>query len=617
VARRACPRVAIGLFSRAVTDPEVEYRARRAARAEAATLAAARERRISDLRLLVFAIGIVLAFAVWLIDASAGWLLVPAVAFVVLVVMHERARRRGDAARRAEAFWAAGLRRLDGTWPGTGDRQADLAPADHPFAADLDLFGRGSLFERISTARTGAGVATLARWLVEPADPVAVRSRQRAVDDLRPRLDLRESIALAGDELQSEVKPELLVAWGQREPLLDPGAVRRVRAWAWVLAASNVATTAMWIAGLGPLPLLFTALVTWGVGRRHAGFIERVEIGVGRPSRELAVVAAVLRKFETEHFEAPRLVELRAALVEGEASASARIARLVRLAGWLEARKGQLFVPIAFALAWGQHFGLAVERWRVEHGRKIAEWFAALGELEALCALSGYAYERPADPFPELVDGPPMIEADDLGHPLLPAASCVTNPIRLGPDRRALVVSGSNMSGKSTYLRTVGINVVLAQCGAPVFATRMRLSPLRIGATLRVQDSLQEGASRFFAEITRLRRVMDIADEGPGLLFLLDEILHGTNSHDRRIGAIAVVQSLLERGAIGLVTTHDLALADAAEEMPGRVENVHFADVLEEGEAPEHRLVFDYRLRPGVVRTSNALDLMRAVGLRL
>jgi DNA mismatch repair ATPase MutS len=172
------------------------------------------------------------------------------------------------------------------------------------------------------------------------------------------------------------------------------------------------------------------------------------------------------------------------------------------------------------------------------------------------------------------------------------------------------------MAGKSTYLRTVGIDVVLALAGAPVCAQSLRLTPLRIGATLRIQDSLQDGTSRFFAEITRLRRVMDIADEGPGLLFLLDEILHGTNSHDRRIGAVAIVRNLLERGAIGLVTTHDLALAAAADDMPmgasGTVDNVHFADTIVEG-----KLHFDYRIAPGVVRTSNALDLMRAVGLRV
>jgi DNA mismatch repair ATPase MutS len=293
----------------------------------------------------------------------------------------------------------------------------------------------------------------------------------------------------------------------------------------------------------------------------------------------------------------------------GLGSASTSIRRLARLLGWAEAARSQIFAPLAFVLLWSLHFALALERWRRRHGPAIAGWLAALGELEALCALSAYAFEHPDDPFPELVSAAdPVLEGEDLGHPLLPAATCVRNPVALGGTIRARIVSGSNMSGKSTYLRTVGVNVVLALAGAPVRARRLRLSALRIGATLRVQDSLQQGTSRFFAELQRLRQVVALADEGPGVLFLFDEILHGTNSHDRRIGGHAIVEGLLDRGALGLVTTHDLALAAGADDP--RVENVHFVDELQGG-----ALRFDHRLHPGVVRTSNALALMEAVGL--
>jgi hypothetical protein len=594
-----------------VVAPDVEYRARQARRAAEAADAARRARRVSDLRLGAFAFAAALGLAVWQLDVSALWLLVPLAGFVVLVVVHERVARRERAARRAEAHWAAGLRRLDGTWPGTGNVRTDFAPDDHPFAVDLDLFGTGSLFERLCTARTGAGVHTLAGWLLAPAEPTEVRARRLAVDELRPQLDLQEALALAGDALQGEVDPAVLCAWGERAALRHDGGLARVRAWAWGIVVANVAAIGWLVAQDQLVPLVGTALVTWVVGRRYGAFTRAIELGVERPARELALVADVLRRFEGERFTTARLADLRARLVDGPQSASARIRRLVRVVGWFEAKNGQLFAPVAFALGWGLHFGAAIERWRLVHGRELATWFAALGELEALAALASYAYERPGDVPADLVDGAPAIDADELGHPLLPG-ECVRNSIHLADDRRALVVSGSNMAGKSTYLRTIGVAVVLAQCGAPVFATRMRLTPLRIGATLRTQDSLQHGTSRFFAEITRLRRVMDIADEGPGLLFLLDEILHGTNSHDRRIGALAVVRNLLERGAIGLVTTHDLALTEGAGDLPAPVENVHFADVLEDG-----RLRFDYRLRPGVVRTSNALDLMRAIGLPL
>jgi DNA mismatch repair ATPase MutS len=248
-------------------------------------------------------------------------------------------------------------------------------------------------------------------------------------------------------------------------------------------------------------------------------------------------------------------------------------------------------------------------------GRACAAGSRPAAAWEALCALAGYTYERPDDPFPEIADDGPLFEADGLAHPLLSAASAIRNDVRLGGEHgpRLLLVSGSNMSGKSTLLRAIGVNVVLALAGAPVRAIRLRLSPLCIGASLRTQDSLQEGVSRFYAEILRLKQIVDIAERGPcPLLFLLDEILAGTNSADRRAGADALVHVLVEKGAIGLVTTHDLALTRLVESLgDGRSANVHFEDHLDEN----GRINFDYRLRPGVVEKSNALALMRAVGL--
>jgi DNA mismatch repair ATPase MutS len=224
--------------------------------------------------------------------------------------------------------------------------------------------------------------------------------------------------------------------------------------------------------------------------------------------------------------------------------------------------------------------------------------------------VAGYAYEHPSDPFPEIVEQGPLFDASGLGHPLLPSSACVRNDLRLDGGRLLLLISGSNMSGKSTLLRAVGVNVVLALAGAPVRAEALRVSPVSLGASIRINDSLEAGRSRFYAEITRLRQLMEIARDRPPLLFLLDEILHGTNSGDRRTGAEAVVKGLLDRGGLGLVTTHDLALAGIAEALAPRARNVHFEDHLEGG-----RMAFDYRLKDGVVRKSNALALMRAVGL--
>jgi len=255
-------------------------------------------------------------------------------------------------------------------------------------------------------------------------------------------------------------------------------------------------------------------------------------------------------------------------------------------------------------------FAFAIEKWRSSCGPSIGPWLKTVGEFEALCALAGFAYEHPDDPFPEIADGSLVFEAQDLRHPLVPVSQCVPNSVRLEKDLQLMVVSGSNMSGKSTLLRTVGINTVLALAGAPVRARRMRLSPVGIGTTLRIQDSLQAGTSRFYAEIQRIHHIMELTRGRLPVLFLLDEILHGTNSHDRAVGAEAIVKGLIDRGAIGLVTTHDLALAKVADSLSPRAENVHFEDNMVDG-----KTVFDYRMGPGVVNKSNALALMRAVGL--
>jgi DNA mismatch repair ATPase MutS len=289
---------------------------------------------------------------------------------------------------------------------------------------------------------------------------------------------------------------------------------------------------------------------------------------------------------------------------------SRRIARLGNLIELLDSRRNQLFAPIALLLLWGTQIAYAIERWRAESGRAIGLWLATIGEYEALCALASYAYENPDDPFPEIASAGPLYEGRDMSHPLMPRSVMIPNDIHLSAELRVLVVSGSNMSGKSTYLRTVGINAVLAQAGAPVRAGRLRLSPLAIGATLRIQDSLQEGRSRFYAEVLRVRQVVDLTRGRLPVLFLLDEIFAGTNSHDRRQGAEAVVAGLVRAGAIGLVTTHDLSLTHIVDQLAPRAANIHFADRFEEGV-----MKFDYRVHEGVVRHSNALALMRAVGL--
>jgi DNA mismatch repair ATPase MutS len=348
------------------------------------------------------------------------------------------------------------------------------------------------------------------------------------------------------------------------------------------------------------------------VGALWRARVREVVRDVELAGRDLGLLATLLARIEREPAEVPRLAALRSALDTDGVAPSVRIAQLERLVGLLDARRNQFFAPLAPFLLWQTQLALAIEAWRVVSGAAVARWLIALGEYEALQALATYADEHPDDRFPSLVEGPAQIVGEGVGHPLLPVARCVRNDVTLTAACAALVVSGSNMSGKSTLLRTLGTNAVLAQAGAPVRATRLTLSPLAVGTSMRVHDSLQAGTSRFYAEIQRLRQLVDRASGAPPLLFLLDEILHGTNSHDRRIGAEAVVRGLLARGAVGCITTHDLSLAGIADALAPRAANVHFADHLEDGV-----MRFDYRMQPGVVQHSNALALMRAVGLEV
>jgi hypothetical protein len=587
----------------AARDPQDVYRMRRETRRAEHRRHERRDVHFSVLRGAAAVLAIVAWAAFGLAGVAAG-----AILFLALVVAHEATVRARDRAARRVRYYETGLERLDGTWAGRGEPGARFLDTAHAYAADLDLFGRGSLFERLCSARTRGGEATLAAWLLAPATIDVIGARQAAVAELQPRVELREDLAVLGGEAQRGVDSLSLHSWLSAPVTRAPTALRAAAAAASLAA---LAALALWATGEASIrPLLAAAIAAGAVSGAARRFTRPVLHGVERPSRDLDTLTALLARLETERFESPLLARLRAFFGDGDERASRRVAHLQRLISLYESRRNILFAPLAYLLVWDLHVAAAIERWRGAAGPRLAGALHALAELEALCALAAYAFECPDDPFPELTDDRARFEAEGLTHPLLPLARAVRNDVRLDAERRLLVVSGSNMSGKSTFLRTIGINAVLAHAGAPVRARALRLSPLAVGASIRIQDSLQEGQSRFYAEITRVRQVMDLAQGPTGLLFLLDEIFHGTNSADRRVGAEAVVRALVQHGAIGLVTSHDLALADVADALAPQAANVHFEDHLEGG-----RIAFDYRLKPGRVQKSNALALMRAVGL--
>ncbi len=540
-------------------------------------------------------------------ESTVGKLVVivpPAVGLEFVLLGRERRSRAWRRAAWSAQFYEDRLARVSDRWAGTGSSGLRFLDPDHPCALDLDLFGKGSVFELLSLPASRAGEAALAGRLLEPAPTETVRQRQEAVAELRDRLDLREETALLAAEAPARLDLQALADWARQPPL--PGD-RLARPLAWLLAGLVfLGLMAVLLLGVDPLLLLGVLLLAGGFAHWLHRRVRQVLDPIEGRAADLALLAQLFARLAREPFTSVRLRGLREALGEGGSSAFRRTARLARLVGRVRT------APLRFPFLATTRLALAVAEWRRVSGTDLARWCAAVAEFEADSALAAYAYEHSADPFPEIVAKAPYFDGEGLGHPLIPEGRCVRNDVRLEGERRLLMVSGSNMSGKSTLLRTVGVNAVLAVAGAPVRARRLRISPLVVGATLRIQDSLQAGQSRFYAEIRRLRQILDLAQKTPLVLFLLDELLQGTNSHDREVGAEAVLRLLLDAGAVGLVTTHDLALTEIADRLSPRAANIHFEDQVEDGQ-----MTFDYRARPGVVSKSNALALMRALGIEV
>jgi MutS-like protein len=591
-----------------VSDSRVEYQRRLEAWGVRIQALDRTHVRVSNLRLLLFGICAGVAwFAFVRSSISAAWIVIPAVLFGVLLIVHAKILNRAERAERARLLYQRGLARLDGRWAGTG-RDGVRFLEDHAFARDLDLFGPGSLFELLNVARTEAGEATLADWLKQGAGIEEVRARQVAVDELRQRLDFREDLAVLADA-GTVSRTGLVARWAASPPVGLGWAVPVVLgACAFTLVVLALLAYWEWLPWSIVIGWLIVDAVVVRITRRST---EPVVARVGKPADDLAVMAELLARIEREPVTAPRLAAVRRALDVDGVRASQAIARLTQLISLRESSMHNLlFMPFTTALLVPDQLAAAIDRWHGTHGRAVAGWLRAVGELEALSSIATHAYEHAGDPFPTLVAAGPLFQAEALGHPLMTETASVRNDVSLGGGGpTVIVISGSNMSGKSTLLRSVGTNVVLALAGGPVRAASLRLSPLALGATLRIEDSLQAGHSRFYAEILRIRGIVEIARGPVPLLFLLDEILHGTNSYDRRIGAEGIVRALVGLGAVGLVTTHDLALTELPSEL-GSAINMHFEDRLEDG-----KMAFDYRMKSGVVEHSNALALMRAIGL--
>jgi hypothetical protein len=604
----------------APTDPAAVYAERRARAADDEGIQDRWSWRLSLARLTAGIVGT--GGGLWLL---ARWGAPPAAAIAlalggfgllaVLAAIHRRvlAAQAHAAGRRRLA--EHGLARLGRDFDALPDPEPPAELVSLPLARDLDLFGRASLFRLVGTVRTPPGRETLARWLVAPAGPAEVTARQSAVRALAPRLDLREELALRAGDLSSGAPfPDRFLAWAAGPRWL---ASRRGLRWSVGLLTALVPLLGG-AAAVTDLPwrlwlLLLVANLAFALllARRIHPIFDQVSAREG----ELLVYSRALALLATTTLDEPRLEALRARLLASGADPARELERLHRLGELADLRRSSIYPVVAALTLWDVHVELAMERWQRRCGGHVREWLASLGEWEALAALAALAHDEPGWTFPRVDPEATAFVSAALAHPLIPRDRRVANDVTVGPPATVLLVTGSNMSGKSTLLRAIGLNAVLAQAGGPVAATSLCLPPVVLGTSILVEDSLADGVSFFMAELGRLRQVVGLAAAGDRrLLYLLDEVLRGTNSVERRIAVQRVLDRLLASGAIGAVSTHDLALAETPELRPHLVP-VHFRETMRGGEAGTPAMSFDYRLRPGLATTTNALELLRLVGL--
>ena len=579
--------------------------------------------RIARLRLTTFLVA--MACFVWTLSRGATPLpLVTAfllfVAFGLLVAWHARVDERVAWHEALRVVNVRALSRRARDWQALPDADAPAGVdlADHPYALDLDLFGRASLFQWLGPASTPGGRTTLATWLLHPAPCAEVVSRQGAVAELAAfddwRLKLEAHGVLAAGARQPEIDRFLDWAEGPDAFGRSSGLLRvmvlTILGTMWVLIAAHV--TGVIPVALWPIPLVAGLILSFATSDRLQKMFDRA--GGGQDA--LGRYGAIFDHAGAAPRGSARLTGLLERLSAEGQPAPVCMRRLNRILGFGELRRGAaiLHFPVQALTLWDFHVLLALERWRRTSGPRVRGWLESLGELDALAQLGTMRRDHLEWAVPQI--GPAReLTAEAIGHPLIPEDRRIANDVTVGPPGTVLLITGSNMSGKSTLLRSIGLNIVLAQAGGCVCARRMRMPESDLQTSIRVQDSLERGLSYFMAALARLKGVVDAAQherEGRVLVYLLDEILQGTNSVERSIAVRAVTRHLLDAAAIGAMTTHDLSLAEE-EPMMSAAQFMHFSETLD----ADGTMRFDYTLKPGLATSRNALRLMQMIGIEL
>jgi hypothetical protein len=527
-----------------------------------------------------------------------------------MVIRYGITERQRNHFRHLEEINKLEIRCLDGDFSGFKSG-GEYAERDHPYSYDLDIFGSTSLFQLICRTTSKPASNMLAGYLKQSAQVDEIMSRQEAVKELTPMTGWRqEFITIGFQNAGADNDPSTLLKWLESDDIFQNR--KRETAVIWLLSIIALASVVAVIAGL-PAALLapvFTVNFIFYFTRFRK--ITKLHEQVSRSSDLLRTYSSAIGMIEKEAFRAGKLKMLQG-WFKGECDASVQVRILSRLVNRLDSRLNVLVsIPLNLLFFTDIRFCLALEEWKGQHAARIPGWFAAMAEFEVLSSLANMTYNNPSWVFPEIVPDFFIFRAVNMGHPLIPEKKRINNDFESSGHGKTILITGSNMSGKSTFLRTCGINTVLALAGAPVCASSFTLSHVRIHSSMRITDSLEENISSFYAELRRLRSVITEAEKDPRVFLLLDEILRGTNSDDRFTGSVALIKQLMGYETVAMVATHDLRLAGLSKDIPGKIDNYHF-DVKISGE----ELFFDYKLTPGVCSSFNASLLMKKMGINL
>lgn len=487
------------------------------------------------------------------------------------------------------------------------------APTDHLYANDLDIFGANSIFQYANRTTSEMGSRQLANYLKAPANAEIIFQRQVAIQELSKKTAWIQDLQAKGKEKKiSFSTKQRLENW-----ISEPPVFSTFKPWKWLrylLPIVILFIVTLYIFDEVPASLFYLSLLVFAaIAYQINKYVAPIHETLSKITDEIDILSVSIEHIENTSFESHLLKELQSVLFHENKNVSNDIKRLHKLLDRLDLRYNLvLSLPFNILLQWNLQQMLDLEKWKSAQQGNIQKWFTTLGNIEALCSLAILHFNQPGWAFPTIVPGYFLIEGKELGHPLIANNKRVNNDIAIQHDGELMLVTGSNMAGKSTYLRSIGVNVVLAMAGSPVCATYLKLSHVQLISSMRIMDNLAESTSTFYAELKKLKTIIEKVNAGEKVFILLDEILRGTNSLDRHTGSVALVKQLIKHHAAAIIATHDLELAKLKDEFPEKIINFHF-DV----QVSNDELYFDYKLKPGVCTSLNASILMKKIGIEL